>query len=680
LVAEVIPFFYIQTVKIDFRWPVIRALAILHTIRYSFTARLLLFMGVYMNHWINTVYSDSGAAFVSNPTPQKGETITIRIRMLRNTEIRHVYLRLKEFGVQRLIPMTIEKEKNNLLYYKTDIVCNEAQIQYQFYLATDSHIYYYTQYRITDYIPEESRDFVILTDYKRPAWIAKSVGYQIMADRFRNGRPELTVKTGEYSYQGYSPIQITDWNTEPLPYEKSHCMDFYGGDLYGIIEKLDYLQKLGVTVLYLNPLFTAPTMHKYDCLDYFHIDPHLGGDEGLALLCKKLHERGMRIIMDISINHTSSASKWFNKTNEFYPSEQGAYQNKNSIERQYYFIDENGAYDTWAGVETMPTLNYTSKHLRDAIYLGTESVLKKWMRPPYSIDGWRFDVADCMARNVRADCYHEVWTEINRELKALNPELLILAEDWGDCSALFNGTEWDSTMNYFGSARPLRAFAGERDLLTAREPLLAAIPDELTAEQLANRITDCYAVMPTAMMHQMFNLLDSHDVSRLHNNPIIHYDDYRGAVMTLFGLPGMASIYYGDEVFLAGRINDIEGCRFPMDWNYPMIGRKQETFELYCTLSALKKSSNALQQGGFKVIYARGKVFAFARFTEDEAVLFFWSVSAKDESVSIDAAEFGVPEKEVRLCFGSHLRRTQKGTELHLTLTPHQSAVLHIGT
>ena len=632
-----------------------------------------------MTHWLNTVYSDSGALFVSNPAPRKGETITIRLRMLRNAEIRQVYLRVKEFGVERLIPMSAEKEKNQLVYYKTDIVCNESRIQYQFYLATDTAIYYYTQHRITDFIPEESRDFVILVDYDRPSWIAKSVCYQIMADRFCNARPELTVKTGEYSYQGYTPIRMEDWHTEPLPYAASHCMDFYGGDLYGIIEKLDYLQELGVTVLYLNPIFTAPTMHKYDCLDYFHIDPHLGGDEALEALCKELHARGMKIILDISINHTSSASKWFNKSSEFYPAEVGAYQNKQSEERDYYFIDEDGSYDTWAGVETMPKLNYTSGRLRDIIYRQKDSVLKKWVQPPYSIDGWRFDVADCMARNARADCYHEVWTEINRELKAVNPELLILAEDWGDCSALFNGSEWDSTMNYFGSARPIRAFAGEKDLLTARNAALAAVPAPFTAAHLKERITQCYAVMPTAMAHQMFNLLDSHDVPRLHNNPHVRYDDYRGAVTALFGLPGMANIYYGDEVFLAGRIEDMEGCRFPMDWDSRMTGRKQETYGLYRALSSLKRNSAALQEGGFKVLYAEGSVFAFARFTEDEAELFLWSVSDREARVAIDAAEFGLPDMRWAVSIGSVAAAVQAGTELKITLAPHQSAVLHIG-
>ncbi|MEL3905731.1 MAG: glycoside hydrolase family 13 protein [Treponema sp.] len=632
-----------------------------------------------MLHWLDTVYSDSGAVFVSNPAPRHGETVTVRLRLLNNNEIKHVYLRLKVFGVEQLLPMQKEKEKNNLIYYKTDIVCNERRMQYQFYLATSTKIYYYTQHRITDYMPDESRDFVILTEYKQPAWVGKSVCYQIMTDRFRNGRPELTVQTGAYTYQGHQPMQIKNWNSEPLPYSKAHCMDFYGGDLYGIIEKLDYLQDLGISVLYLNPIFTAPTIHKYDCLDYFEVDPHFGGNEAFAALCQEIHRRGMKIILDISINHTSSAAKWFNKSNEFYPSEIGAYQNKDCAERDYYFIDENGGYETWAGVETMPKLNYIGSRLRDIIYRKPDSVLKKWIQPPYSIDGWRFDVADCMARSVQADCYHEVWKEINQELKRLNPELLILAEDWSDCSGMFNGDEWDSTMNYFGSARPLREFAGEKDLLTSRNAVLNTIDTVLTAEQLKERILQFYAAMPTAAAHQMFNLLGSHDVARLYNNPAINLAHYKGAVTALYGLPGMVNIYYGDEIMLPGRIADIfEGCRFPMDWDSPLRGEKAEIFNLYRALNSLKKESAALQYGGFKAVFAQGTVFAFSRFTEDEALIFVWSVSPQPEYIVLGGAEFGLPSAAVQLLIGSVREWYVQASNLSICLEPCGSTVLHI--
>ncbi|MGP1577413.1 MAG: glycoside hydrolase family 13 protein [Treponema sp.] len=633
-----------------------------------------------MRHkWLDTVYSDSGAVFVSNPAPRKGETVTIRIRMLENDELTGVFLRIKDFGVEKLIPMQKEKIKNHLIYYKTDLTVNQRQLRYQFYITTTETIYYYTQHRITDYIPDESRDFVLITDYKQPAWMKNSVCYQIMTDRFHNGKPEISVKEREYSYQGHSPVIMKNWTDEPFPYADTHCMDFYGGDLYGIIEKLDYLQELGITVLYLNPIFTAPTMHKYDCIDYCSVDPHFGGDEALAALSVELHKRNMKLILDISINHTSSESKWFNKSNQFYDSSIGAYQNKNAPEREYYFIHANGEYEAWAGVETMPKLNYTSQALRDHIYRASDSILKKWLQPPYSIDGWRFDVADCMARNEIADVYHEVWTELNSELKQINPELLILAEDWTDCSVMFNGKEWDSTMNYFASSRPLREFAGEPDMLTARNPLLREIPTVMTAEQLAQRITQWYASMPCAAANQQFNLINSHDTARFHNNPAMLYEDYKGMIITLFALPGMPSIYYGDEVFLNGRITDIyEGCRYPMDWDRPLKGKKQDIFALYHTMCNLKTSSPALQSGGFKILYAKGAVFSIARFTEDEAVIFIWSVNTQAEAIFFDAGEFGLPEKTISMLTGAVEELKTDGSFVKISLPAHGYAVLKL--
>ena len=148
--------------------------------------------------------------------------------------------------------------------------------------------------------------------------------------------------------------------------------------------------------------------------------------------------------------------------------------------------------------------------------------------------------------------------------------------------------------------------------------------------------------------------------------------------MTLFGLPGMPDIYYGDEILLAGRIEDIEGCRFPMDWSVPLEGRKKETFALYQALSALKKNAEALHHGGFKIMYARGKVFAFARFTEDDVLLFIWSVCPEPETISIEAGEFGLPEKTVSVRIGSIGAWEISGSELRLQVRPHESAVLQL--
>ncbi len=593
-----------------------------------------------MENWLGSVYSDSTKHYVSNPYPKMNEKIRISIRMKSNDDVRKVFLRYREFGIEQIRLMQ-EERRGKLSYYSVETEIRERRFHYQFYIVTDKKIYFYTQYRITDYIPDEAQDFVILADYKAAQWVKNTVFYQIFPERFCNGNPELSVKDGEYSYQGYKTVAVKDWNTPTKAYEESHAVDFYGGDLEGVIQKLDYLQQLGINAIYLNPIFLSPSVHKYDSLDYFQIDPHFGGEEAFEKLVKELHKRDMKLMLDISINHTSSDAIWFNKSGEFYDKTQGAYHNPNAAEREFYFLKDDNTYDTWVGVETMPKLNYGSEKLRDIIYRKKESVLKKWLLQPYDIDGWRFDVADCLARNQIADVHGEVLEEIRTHLKGEKEDAFLLAEDWVDCSDDLQGNRWDSTMNYFGCARPIREFVGETDLFLARDEELGKNRSKTTARQLASRIKQFYGKLPGAIQYQMFNLLDSHDVARLHNNSQIRERDYETAVKLMFTLPGTVSVYYGDEVALAGSTEQVEFCRNPMDWNWEEKKAAKDRFAFYQRMIALKRTSQALEDGGFQILSEDGYVLSYARFTEDELIVVIASMDETVQKVMIPIENFG---------------------------------------
>ncbi|NLL76043.1 MAG: hypothetical protein GX235_02185 [Clostridiales bacterium] len=630
-----------------------------------------------MEEWVKSVYSDGSGNYVSKPYPTKGDWVDIQVRMLKNQSVKHVFLRFKEYGIEKIEEMKLWKTKNGLDYYKAQVRINEPVFRYQFYLVTEEKIYYYTQHRVTDYIPDESRDFVILADYHPVKWVKESVFYQIFPDRFCNGNEEISVKEAEYSYQGHPAIQVRDWNMPAADYEQTHALDFYGGDLDGIINKLDYLSELGINAIYLNPIFQSPSVHKYDSLDYYHVDTHLGGDAALKKLIKKMHERGMKLMLDISINHTSSAAQWFNKENEFYQPCVGAYQNPESEFRQFYFWDSEGNYDTWCGVETMPKLNYGSEKLRRKIYKNRNSVLKKWIKEPYGIDGWRFDVADCLARNKVTDVHEEVLKEIRRELKAENPDIYLLAEDWTDCSEDLKGDAWDGTMNYFGCARPIREFVGEIDLFLGRNPTLNRTACKMTAKQLAERITQFYAKLPCAMQYQMFNMLDSHDVTRLYNNPAVHEEEYKGAVIMMFALPGCPSVYYGDEVLLEGRIDSVESCRNPMDWSRKE--RFEKNYEFYQMLSGLKRNSQAMQDGGFQVIWDKDYVFAFSRFTEKEVIFAVCSTDDEEYEIVLPIENFGLKYfQEKEDYFGIPLKTEKRKGKIIWHIKPHQSYLVKV--
>ncbi len=621
-----------------------------------------------MTNWINGIYSDGTGEFVSSPSPYLGETVTVRLRLLTDAPARHVYLRSFHNGIQRFREMRKAETAHGLAYYEAPLTVNEPRVHYHFCVVADGAVLYYTQRGVTPYVPDNTYDFTLLTGYVQPAWVKDAVFYQIFPERFCNGDPSNDVRTGEYSVDG-RPCLHRDWSDPVLDYNAGRCMDFYGGDLRGIREKLPYLKKLGVTALYLNPIFEAPSVHKYDCVDYFHVDPHLGGDAALAELTAAAHEMGMRVILDISINHTGSDHRWFNKDGVFFPKSEGAYNNPMSPERGYYFFGEGNAYHGWFGNARLPTLNYTSEALRDRIYRAPDSVLRKWLKPPYSIDGWRFDVADTFARHDDTQLAHELWPEIRRAIRRENPQAYILAEDWGDCAEYLRGDEWDSPMNYFGCARVIREFLGQGDI-HIQMPAMKAAHRRMTGEDVEARVTQHLAKLPWVIQENQFNLIDSHDAPRLHNDRSLPESAFRAALIFQFLLPGAASIYYGDEAEIGGTLGTNEGCRWPMPWDKDIEGT--EHYRLCHTLCALKSERPALRRGGFRFLCAHGPAFAMARFTGEESFVAVLSNSPDPVALDLPLSLIGaaMPEDGTDV-FGTLVDFTHAPGGAILTLPPH---------
>lgn len=630
-----------------------------------------------MEQWLESVYSDGTECFVSNPKPKLFETVTVFLRVYDDAPVKHVFLRTVPNGAEKLIEAKKQRVENGLAYYAAELEITEKRMHYHFYLVCEDVIYFYNQKEITTYVPDHTYDFVLLTDYKQPAWVKSAVFYQIFPERFCNGNPENDVKDGEYRLNGHDTIQMKDWNSTPLPYEQGFCLDFFGGDLEGVKEKIPYLKDLGVTAVYLNPIFLAPSVHKYDCIDYLHVDPHFGGDEALADLSKALHENDMKLILDISINHTGTAHRWFNRDGLFFDKTEGAYNNVDSEERGFYFFKENSnEYLGWFDVPDLPTLNYTSEKLREVIYKNKDSVIRKWLREPYNIDGWRFDVADVFARNNEVQLAHELWPEIRKSIREENEEAYILAEDWGDCAAYLQGNEWDSPMNYYGCGRVIRQFLGEPDLFLGRNEILRNIPYKMTAEDVQARVMEHLAKLPYVFWQNQFNLIDSHDVSRLHNNPKINPEEYRGAVILLFTLIGAASIYYGDEAEIDGTIDSNEGCRYPMPWSKDF--QKNEMYQLYRTMAHLKKEHKAFSEGGMKFLYAKEEIVVLARFYKEEVYITVVSVSEETKKIVIPFGSVGSKgPKSVTDLFGKQLQY-QKLDDRHVELVveAHQSYLI----
>ena len=211
--------------------------------------------------WLQSVYSDGSPLFVSSLQPNIGEKVCIRIRMLPNPSLKYVYLKYIANGEQKRLEMQRENLRTEgLQYYSAEVEMTQKVLRYQFLLATEDQLYTYTQRGISTFIQDEHCDFSLLSDYVQPEWVQDAVFYQIFPERFCNGCEHNDVEDGEFESEGF-PAQHCDWNSFPQRYEYTHCLDFFGGDLQGIRQKIPYLKSLGVTAIYLNPIFTAPSVH-----------------------------------------------------------------------------------------------------------------------------------------------------------------------------------------------------------------------------------------------------------------------------------------------------------------------------------------------------------------------------------------------------------------------------------
>lgn len=575
--------------------------------------------------WRESVIAEVNDEFVSNPFPTIGETITVSLRCRDSADIVAVHCRFLSDGESRVIDCAVTR-RGGWLWALAPIIITQPELRYQFIFCTGNDYHFFSRRGVSHIPPAEEFDFVILADLHYPAWVPSTVFYQIFPDRFRMASADDAVITDEYTYDGFATRRM-NWGDDPLPYEQGGCVDFFGGDLDGIVDAIPYLRNLGVGALYLNPIFAARTNHGYDTINYGVIDPHKGGNEGLSRLTTAMHANQMRVILDISINHVGSDHHWY----------QEALQGSRAAE---FFTFVDGEPTTWEGFKTLLKLNYTSQTLRDAMYRSEDSVLKSYLREPYSIDGWRLDVGHNTAREGQVQLGHEVFREVRSAVKSVNREAYIVGEQWLDPRGYLNGDQWDATMNYLSSARALRRFAGGSDRFATVQENPESLWKPYTGRELGEIIAETTARIPNQLSFLQFNLLDSHDIYRFHNHDGIFSESlYRGILALLYLIPGTVSIYYGDEIGLRGSMVPNEGCRFPMEWEDSKQNRAR--FDLYRKLNALKKNEAALQIGAWKILHADDSVLVFSRIYKDRGFIAVVSNSPASREVGFPVCILG---------------------------------------
>ena len=444
------------------------------------------------SHVLSAVFSDETPSYRYPSEPDPWESVLIRLRTAKNSARRVQLL----FGNLRFGALMVRRESDAYFdYYEAGLVCTKEEVIYRFLIDCEDGgriAYDKSGARAVQGNRPEFNDayaFRFKPGFHVPDWAKGAVQYQIFPDRFCNGDPTNDVTANEYYYTAGHVRHVDHWDAAPMDTD-FRC--FYGGDLPGVMEKLDYLQSIGVEVIYLNPIFLSPSSHKYDTQDYEHIDPHFGviaddteyemrewehhngyavrylkrvlskknlrrSDALFAKLCGEMHRRGMKIILDGVFNHCGSFHRWMDREGVYLNKpgfKRGAYQDEKSPYRPYFrFTEEAPGYEAWWGVETLPKLCYEqSRSLCEEIF----SVAEKWLRPPYSIDGWRLDVAADLGHS--REFNHEFWREFRSRVKAVNPEALIIAEHYGDATDWLQGDQWDTVMNYDAFMEPLTFF------------------------------------------------------------------------------------------------------------------------------------------------------------------------------------------------------------------------------
>ena len=436
------------------------------------------------------LFSDETQDYRYPEEPDAGETVTLWFRTAKNDVDRVFYIE-----EDKNIQAEMRKVSSDGLfdYYEYRMKADSQPQRYYFQVVKGSAVCYFNRLGATMDI-QSCYAFRITPGFHTPEWAKGAVMYQIFVDRFCNGDQSNDVTECEYVYIGRPVHQVTDWSTNPSTMDVG-C--FYGGDLQGVWDKLDYLQYLGVEVIYFNPLFVSPSNHKYDSQDYDHIDPHYGvivkdggepvavnavnndhatryqirsadpenlaaSDAFFARFMEEVHKRGMRVIIDGVFNHCGSFNKWLDREKIYSHQgsyEPGAYESEESPYRSFFkFYNEdawpdNGTYDGWWGHDTLPKLNYEDS---PKLFEYIMKIAGKWVSAPYGVDGWRLDVAADLGHS--SEYNHKFWQEFRRHVKEANPEAMILAEHYGDPSSWLAGDQWDTVMNYDAFMEPLTWF------------------------------------------------------------------------------------------------------------------------------------------------------------------------------------------------------------------------------
>jgi cyclomaltodextrinase/neopullulanase len=458
---------------------------------------------------------------------------------------------------------------------------------------------------------------LIMMNIQTPDWVKHAIFYQIFPDSFARKVPE--------HQQWLLNVKLENWDAPPT------FQGYKGGNLWGVIEKLDYLQDLGINAIYFTPIFQSASNHRYHTHDYYQIDPLLGGNEAFLALLEATHKRDIKVVLDGVFNHASRGFFFFNDILE---------NGSNSPWLDWFKIedwplapydgDRPANYISWSDYRALPEFNHNHPAVREYIM----QIAEYWLK--IGIDGWRLDVPYCIKTP-------GFWQEFRQRVKAINPDAYIVGEVWSDSREWLDGTQFDGVMNYLFAVPTIAFTAGDRVIPQYFEhPDYHPLPS-INASEYQAKIESLLNLYPWQIQLTQLNLLNSHDTARLITSVGDDQASVDLATLLLFTFPGAPSIYYGDEVGLRGGSDP--DCRrgFPSEsqWN-------QEILENYRKLISLRHQYICLRTGKYEVLFAEKLVYVFARSQETETVIIAINVGLEVEKVEISL----VSERVFQVVYG----------------------------
>ncbi|MGF2950187.1 glycoside hydrolase family 13 protein [Microbacterium alcoholitolerans] len=561
-------------------------------------------------------HHDGSPLHVSNDAPVLGEVVTVRLRVPAGYgPLRAVRTRSNPDHEPEWTEAALVGSADGWDWWQAPVTVRNPRHGYRFVLVhEDGTALWLNQSGLHRGETLDAEDFALVANPAPPAWLHESVMYQVFPDRFARSAQADSHPTPDWAIPA-------KWDDPVDPVMPGRSQQFYGGDIPGIIEHLDHLVELGVNLLYLTPVFPAASNHRYDASSFDAVDPLLGGDEAYIRLIEEAHARGIRVIGDLTSNHSGDRHEWF----------QAALGNPGAETEDYYYFTDDGntQYESWLGTPTLPKFDWSSEQLRERFVTGADSIVAKWLKPPYSIDGWRVDVANMTGRLGEIDLNAEVRRLFRETMLRINPDAILLGESTNDAISDLQGDGWHGAMTYPSFTRPLWGWLSEPDgtpYLTAEgeertEPWFFGQPiggiPRYTARDLASAVVRFTAGIPWRVRLGNMQPLDTHDTGRFATNAA------PGAVPVAVGLsmtlPGVPVVFAGDEFGLTGA--DGEASRTPIPWGSESDAGVAERLALYRDLVGLRRAHPVLGTGGMRWLHVDDETLVFVREGADERVL-----------------------------------------------------------